>query len=197
VSFDLSRFMAEIGQLGALQSPAYFRCRVFGPVALAQSDDAPSVEFLCQSSNLPGVGFAVTPINDLGFGTPRDVPLAPAFSSVDLNLYVDEDGVTHRFFKNWVNRVIKFDHQPGGTLRDTGRSSFQCSYPSDYWSRVVITTFGKDGLPTEEVTLHAAYPRWVGDVRLSWDDSNQFATMSVQMSYWTWTSESIADTQDI
>ncbi len=199
MAFDINRFHSMIGQMGGPQSPAYFRARVYAPWVLGEADaEARAIEFLVSSTNLPGVGFAVAPINDLGYGTPRDVPLAPAFSPVDLQVMVDEAGVTHRFFKNWANRVVKFDYAPGMALRDdVDRQSFQSSYPVDYAGELEVTTFGHDGEVTEIVTMHRAYPRWVGEVRLEWSASDQIAYLPVQMSYWTWTSRSIEDTEDL
>jgi hypothetical protein len=200
MSFDLARFHAVIGQVSGPQSPALFRARVYGPQILSTPlarDSAPLIEFLCQAASLPGVGFAAAPVTDIGFGPPRDVPLAPAYSPVDLQVMVDEAGHAHSFFKNWSNRVLKWDHKPGTTRRDEGRHSFQSSYPIDYAGTVVISTFGKDGQLSEEVELHQAYPRWVGDTRLGWGETDAYATFNVQLAYWTWTSLSTEATEDL
>lgn len=186
MSFDVERFSAEMGGLNGFQNPSKFRARAFSP----HTQDSRFFEWVCESVQVPGLVISASPVRVLGYGAPVDAPLVAAYGEASLSCYLDNDGVVQDFFTKWQQSVINYNYEPGGATsgQHLGASPFQVGYAADYSGQVIIETFTQEGTIIRTVTLHAAWPKAVGQIQHGWGDKDRVTTLPVQMAYRSWTS---------
>lgn len=181
MTFDVSKFLSAVNEVGGLQNATKFSVQVFPRF---QSNNR-LLEYMCESIDVPDVTVATASVKPLGYGYVRQAALVPVYQQVNASFYDDNDKNVMGFFVDWRNRVVNGDYEPGGAEVMDGRSvmPFQLQYLDDYAARVIISVFNQAGELNRRVVLHDAWPGSVGPVRVAWSAANQIVTIPVSFNY--------------
>lgn len=147
--------------------------------------------FICESANLPGISLATSEIRRHGIGPVEKRPYTTNLIDINFNFLVDNEGITLKFFQNWINGIVRYD-----SLVTTGDDRptiqpFEVEYRTEYVSDIDILMYNEAMQQVYKVKLYNAFPIYVGDVPLSWGNTNDIVKLPVSFSYTTWTAEFI------
>lgn len=205
--FNLSEFNSVIQNNGGVQRPSLWMVDIGIPPGLlalsalvGNSLQSTNLKFFCYSTNLPGMQIATVPVRRYGYGPTEEKPVVPVFSSLQTRFICDGHGAIWNFFNTWMKFIANFDARQGmntatgfsyvGTST-AGRASpnafpYEVAYKRDYAIDMTLSLFGTDGNETVSVVLRDAWPRFVGDVGLDWQDKASFLALPVEMIYTDW-----------
>lgn len=173
-----NRFLVEFPEPRALQGKL--------------SNSARQVPFYCKAAPLPGIGILTQDIYRYGYGVIERRPYGMVFNDAMLHFYVDGANVVRGWFRNWINVMVNPGIENGisSKSRITGYSAYEHSYKTEYATDVRITSFDSEGNPKIRVVLSEAYPNYVGETYLDWDDKNQNMLLPISLTYRDWYEES-------
>lgn len=192
---DLNNFLGATSKLNGFTRPSYFYIEIAPPPMLRdESETARNLAFLCESANLPGIAFATSDIKRYGYGPIEKKPYLPMFTDTTMTFFADGAGVVQSFFYKWMNGIVKFDGPPYGSVQNIGGTSmapFEVNYKERYSTDILITTVDELNNDIINVRLTEAFPIFMGDVSLSWNDTDQISRIPVQFTYFNWKIERI------
>jgi hypothetical protein len=126
-----------------------------------------------------------TQIKRYGFGPSEKKPYGATFVDVNMSFFGDGNYNVHRFFYSWMNKIVVFAKSP------TEANAFEVNYKEDYQTDIKITALDETGNTVTIVTLVNAYPIFLGDIPLSWSDTDSFVKIPVGFTYQYWKRELI------
>lgn len=195
---DLNNFLGTASKLNGFYRPAHFYVEIAPPLFMRQegeSDNARSIAFLCESASLPGVSLATSDVKRFGYGPIEKKPYAPTFVDTTLSFFVDATGLVQKFFYKWMNGIVRFDNMPLSGYYPAGPSTlmapFEVNYKEQYRSDILITTVNETNDDIINIRLIDAYPLFMGDVALSWADTDSIARLPITFTYYTWKIENL------
>lgn len=187
---DLNNFLATTSKLNGFTRPAYYYIEIPPPPALrSQANQARNLAFLSESTNLPGVALATTDIRRYGYGPIERKPYAPIFVDVNVSFLVDGTGMVQKFFYQWMNSIVKFDQTVNGSgsvVNGTQINPFEVNYKTQYATDIMITTVDEANNDIVNVRLYDAYPVFMGDIALGWNDTDSIARLPITFTYFNW-----------
>lgn len=131
-----------------------------------------AINVMCYSVNLPDRTLDTTSYQNLYL--PQKLPYFATSGEVNLIFYSDSRYNTREYFDIWINTVFNIH-------------SKTVNYYDEYVSDVNIYGLDAYGNDAYRVTLHEAYPIALGNLDLSYADS-ELQSVSVTLSYKHWTS---------
>lgn len=157
-----------------------------------------SLPFLCYSTNLPGVTFNNRSFLPAGYGLETKVPYTQSFEPLTPTFYVDQNMSVFNFFTKWMQSIINFggDDAINSPSTYNGAQMFEVSYKESYQSIVDIYVYNSSSDILMEYKFYNAYPTKIGDVGLSWEDTNQIMTCPITINYDYWTSNFFSPSND-
>jgi hypothetical protein len=181
--FTIDQFRSEINTGGVLKTNK-FMVEIPVPASL-RPYTTDKISLRCEAVQWPGVSFATldTPPR-AGYGATEVIPYAPIFEDVTLNFIVDRNSETHKFFFNWINKIVNLQSE-GQTKFKNG--AFEVGYKDDYKSDIQIHVYNDIG--TGEVnspmtaTLYRAFPRALPGFDLNWANNDEVMKLNVQFTY--------------
>ena len=200
MSFNISEFKTTMDRFGG---PA--RLNLFEVILIKNPEpnsnmDARNISFFCNSINFPGISVengSMTNVAQLATSFPLRMTPAP----ITANFMLDSNHNVLSFFHNWLQRVMNFSTK-GGTFSaidvekdedevpsGVGQLPYELGYKDEYACRMIIRHYSTDSLgggsnaKFYETILDNIYPYMIGDLSLSWDSNDQFATMPVTFAY--------------
>jgi len=176
----LNKIRSTIDGVNGLQRNSQFYVTIPAPVCMTGDQTPTLLPFLTESAALPGVMLATTSVKRYGIGVEEKKPYLPTFVDVNMTFFGDGSGYVHQFFGNWINNIVIYDR------RATLPNAFEVRYKYDYAVDITITTLDETGQKVIEVVLMGAYPIFLGDVSLSWADTDSFAKIPVGFTYTNW-----------
>ena len=154
----------------------------------------PTVEFFCQTANIPGIGLGVadvdTPLKSIPF--PGD---KVTYQDLAISFLVDENLENYKEIHDWIIGLgAPQNHTQFSTLRDTGTDRFPgqtTNSPNNNavpdggtYSDATLTVLNSKNIAVTEIRFHNIFPTSLGalsyDVQAS--DVNYLST-SVDFSY--------------
>lgn len=189
---DVVNFLGTLNKVRGLQRSSHYYVEVnVPPCAKSWMSIVPTLSFLTESAALPGVSLATTDIRRHGYGPVEKKPYAPIFVDTTLSFYVDNSGLIQRFFYYWMNSIVKYNTLiNGGSTSNppTGQnmSPFEVGFKDDYATDITITTIDEAGNDVTKVKLFDAYPIFMGDIPLSWADSDSIARLPITFTYYNY-----------
>jgi len=185
MAFNINEFKAIALRTGLLRSNK-FMVRVMPPRGTNSpvGNNSRFLEFFCDSVYLPGIQIASSQNLRYGYGALEKMPVLPTYGDAFMTFYVDSGGDVWNFFKTWMNSIIppEFDGISGN------RNEYEVEYKQNYESQVIVYVFDQSGKPTIEITLHKAWPIFLGNIQLNWGDNNQLMRLPVAFTYRDWSS---------
>lgn len=181
---NINDILATINKLGGLAKPNRFAVQITAPTTMASA--ARDLVYLCDTVNLPDLQFQTEDIKNKGYGLSEKRPVGVTFGDVTATFFIDNNGVSLRFFQTWVSRVFSFNT----SLSDkkiNGLSAESYNYPADYSGTVQIAFMNDSNQDIIVYTLEDAYPTHIGGVTLGWEQNDQHAKLPVTFAYKTYT----------
>jgi hypothetical protein len=192
---DLNNFISTVSKLNGFSRPNHFYVEIAPPIVMRdKTDDLRTLPFLCESANLPGVALATSEIRRYGYGPTEKKPYAPIFVDTSMTFLVDGSGLIQNFFYKWMNSIVKFDSMPWGNGVQAGGKTlfpFEVNYKEQYATDIIITTVDDANNDIVTVRLTEAYPIFMGDVSLSWADTDSISRLPITFAYFNWKIENI------
>lgn len=201
--FNLAEFSSTIQNNGGIQKPSLFAVDVSMPLGLlslasesGSSLNSTNLRFFCYATNLPGLQLATAQVRRYGYGPLEEKPFVPVFSSLQTRFICDGHGAIWNFFNAWIKYIVNFDARKGMNTA-TGFSSsgsrtapdtfpYELNYKNDFVVDMTVTLYNPDGSQSLSLVLREAYPKFVGDVGLSWEDKVSFMSLPVEWSFVDW-----------
>jgi hypothetical protein len=188
MAFNVYEMLGALDQSGGFTKASKFFVEIYPPRAFPVDY---SVFFLCESATLPGVAWQPDDIRTSGYGTTEKRPINSSFQDVTLSFYNDSNSKVMSFFHQWMQAVFNFNENinPAGTAKGVPMNTF--AYPKEYYGIVNISHFDESGENIITYTLNEAFPIAIGDVNVSWADSDQLVRIPVAFAYTYWTAETL------
>lgn len=156
----LKAFISYVKNDG-LALTSHFLVRVYMPQGLLVNNilvnHLDKIMMFCESTNLPGINYATTPVRT--FGEVEERPYERIYDPVALSFYVDTKLTVKKLFDNWVS-----------IIQENTSRIFQFS--SVYTSNIDIIVYDRGDNKTYMVRLHEAFPKTVDSIALSYDQSS-------------------------
>lgn len=200
----VSSLSAVLNKFGGVQRNSHFYVTLPVPNKLkgnTGSNDLTinELSLLCEAAALPGVSLATSEIKRYGYGVFEKKPHSVIFTDQTLTFMGDNSGKIHRFFYIWMNSILKFDtkHTQLGENKYGIGEPFSVEYKKqdnglpNYCVDIKITCINEAELKIQELTLMDAYPIFLGDVQLSWAETDSFVRFPVTFTYTNWKLEDI------
>jgi len=197
MAFNVREILSSISQRGGLAKSSKFAANIVkAPVVLDED-----LKFFCETASLPGIAFQTDEIRNSGYGNIEKRPYATIFQDVQLDFYCDNNGRVFNFFHQWLQSVYNFnDKTPLGGRTARGLIGNTFAYPKDYFGTITLTVYNEqkpdgenqeDGNPVVTYYLEEAYPINMGDVQVSWENSDQILKLPVTFAYTYWDSATL------
>lgn len=150
--------------------------------------------YTIEATNLPGVSLATDEVRRYGIGNFEKKPYVPIFADVNIRVHVDSKGTIYDFFQSWMKLIINYDVRKGFNTTETsvGRNKqqpYELSYKEDYQTDIEIICFDPMGKESIKINLVEAYPIFIGDIPLSWDNVNTVIKLPVTLTFRDWYQE--------
>jgi hypothetical protein len=136
--------------------------------------DAELASFMCKGATLPASTIAALPIKFRG----REIKLSGERTFAPWTITIINDGSlkVRSSFERWMNGINSHEGNIG--MNST----------SDYMADMIVEQLDKEGTPVKTYTIKGAWPSELGEVALSYEDTN-ITESSVTLEYQYWTSD--------
>lgn len=167
MSFDINKFRSELYAEPA--SSSKYEVSILRAPSVLRGYDMSRLRFRVQDAEFPGKVIATSEFKD--YGPTRKIAYGAMYNEVNLQFIVADDMAEKKFFSDWHNYIV-----------DDNRGS-DIEYYSNYVGQIKITQFSKQGKPSHSVILDEAYPVTVQALPLSWENTNQYHKLAVDITY--------------
>ena len=173
------------GLSGSLQS--YLLRRGVDPIFTGDS-----VGLLVQSTVLPTTSFATAQVDDSFMGVTEKFAHTRQFSEISMDVYVDKEYKTLKFFEHWMEFIASGTHNPIDVPPEYAKPvvplsrknyNYRMQYPNQYkCDRTKIVKFNRDyNLANEvEYTYLGLFPSSMSSIQVSYGDAS---IMSVSVTF--------------
>jgi hypothetical protein len=165
-----------------LISGDYARSNLFEVVLYVNNQmDGPGVipetlRFMIKTASLPGKQLGEVQVKRFGaqFKMANDMIV----DTLPMTVICSSDMRERKFFTAWIEGIHG---------SDTGHSAdrYRMAYYDDYTTKMTITSLDREGGEVYAVMLDEAWPNNLGQVELSWDNS-EVSTFTVTMAFRDW-----------
>ena len=207
MAFNIEAFRSNTAKSGFLRNNK-FEIEITFPRALTSAsggltgvqsatnnETARLMKYWCEVGQLPGVSVATHEVRRYGYGPFERKPTTVIFKDINVTLLSDANGNNWDIFQKWIQYIHNFDLARAGNSTNTnfGMRVFQTNYKQNYATDVVIKAYDDVGNIKIHLKLHEAYPIFLGDINLSWGDTNSIMRIPLTFTFFTWTNEKTGD----
>lgn len=182
----ISGFRSTIDGLGGLQRSSLFYVTIPNPKILRADIGPILLPFLTETASLPGVSLATSDIRRYGVGPIERKPYSAVFTDTQMTFFGDASGTVHKFFYKWMTGMLKFDNDMAGKPGYNNLRPYEVEYKNDYKVDITITTIDEKTRTLMEFKLYDAYPIALGDVAMSWGETDGFIRIPVTFTFLRW-----------
>lgn len=190
MAFDISNFKSNIAKYGTAQTNKFdvsipINQNMSNLSNLGSRDIAELLTFRAYHCTLPGIKLETADNIIYGYGPAQKMPSNVTYTDTSLKFLADSDGKVYNFFYNWMKKIYSFDN-------GNNRPSFSLAYKYDetgmpnYVTDIYINTYDNLGNTASTYVLRGAYPTYINEIPMSWDDNNNLVKLDVGISYFTW-----------
>lgn len=183
--FNINKFSTEINNNGVLKSNRFIVD--FGlPKALESNyNNTEVISLRCDNVQWPGVSWATLESPPrAGYGATEIIPYAPIFEDISMNFIVDKNSYVHKFFFDWMNKIVNLRSEGQSRYRD---GAFLVGYKNDYSSKINIKVHKEDSTGDGDWammgTLYRAFPRAMQSFDLNWASNDDMIKLNIQFTY--------------
>jgi hypothetical protein len=189
--FDINEFRSVVYAFEGFQKINKFLVRFPVPPCIGNVvlPVVRSLEFFCQSIDLPGVQAAQRPVVRYGYGVAEKKPMFVGFSDVMLSFLADGNHYNLMFFQWWMNSIFNFNFSR--TINDVVETSgydthlYELAYAPEYKVEVEILLWDEHGKETLRMVLRDCYPSAIIDQKMDME-TGQFMKMVVMFCFTDW-----------
>lgn len=166
--FGLSAFMAQMNSKGFARQN-HFMTQIYMP---SLNGIERTVSLLCQSAAIPG--YTITSSAQMFAGYQYEVPYGVAFNDITMTFYVDGEMKTKAFFDKWLTKIFP------------DKGMYNLNYSDKYISAINIIQLNAETKQIYNVQLIDAFPKTVGDMRVTHTAAGDIHTIDVTFTYKRW-----------
>lgn len=202
MAFNVNGFRSEINkQNGILKNNKFYvrmpvpRGLFTSPVSNLSKNVSRMLEFWCEGVNVPGVSLQTTEVRRYGYGTIEKKPYVSLNNDITLSFIGDGKGEIWTYFQQWMRLIVNYDVRNGingQTGLVSGQMPFELSYKDQYGVDATVHVFDDQGNETIRVVLRDAYPIFIGDIQLNWQDTNSLMRIPVTFTVYDWYNDLIS-----
>lgn len=198
MAFSINEFKSQVNKFGGPGHPGLFEVQFINPPFVFGSNARPrDLTFFCKSVAIPSMSVDVATYQAVA-QRPKSFAMGMNSDPINCIFMLDSNHQIISFLHGWMQNVINYSTAGGNFAEVDGKLPYELGYKDDYSCRVIIRHYsaalrGENqsflqrlagiNKPYYEVVLDNAFPVVVGDVDLSWDSSNSFATCGVSFAY--------------
>lgn len=153
-----------------------------------------TMSLLCHQTSLPGVSFGTSETRRYGYGPVEKKPTFPIFTDLSMTFIGDGRGVVHKMFYNWMNTMVRFDSPTAaawgpaatGSAFNSTSLPYEVSYKDNYSTTITITAVDRSNQEIIIIDLLEAYPIALGDISMSWSDTDSLMNIPVTFTFMNW-----------
>lgn len=188
MAFSIQKFRAEVGKVGGIHRPSHFLVRITPPSFLVSSGYNRIIEYVCDTTILPGLDINTIDILPAGYGNSEKRPIKTSFDPIRCDFLVDNTSSFFDFFYKWTGNINNFGIDNGRSSDSTRLNYGEFAYPKEYEGTIDIYLFKPDGNSIYEIKINQAFPVSIGDLNLAWEINDSISKISVGFAYNTWSS---------
>lgn len=184
--FNIEKFRTEINNNGVLKSNKFI-VNFNLPKSLKDSQfKTETISLRCDNVQWPGLSWATLESPPrAGYGATEIIPYAPIFEDVAMNFIVDKNSTVHKFFFEWMNKIVDIRSEGQKRYKD---GAFLVGYKDDYSAEINIKVYRDTGTSEEgdlvmEGTLYRAFPRTLQSFDLNWASNDELLKLAIQFTY--------------
>lgn len=185
MAFDLNQFRAKFEKYGG---PGRLNLFVVEFTAAESSwmDDS-DLRFFCKTITIPSLNLDTAGYRPYAVGLQNSLPVNMSHEPLNAIFMLDSSHKVLAFFHEWMQSIYNYDTSKGLLApngRDNEQLPYELGYKKDYALNMRIKMYSSYNTESYyEVVLHGVYPTQIGEVSLSWDSNDQYATLAVNFSY--------------
>jgi hypothetical protein len=185
-SFNINQFRSVIHDNNELLGTNKFLVQ-FPEPAGAVLQDARTLSFYCKTATLPGIGLLTSDTAQYGVGPIERKPYATAVNDCLFQFYVDGDGKIRKWLTGWMKLITNpYTNRGMSSKSAQGLVPYEFQYKDQYAVDITVTVFDSEGKEQIKTTLIEAYPNYIGDTSLDWQEKNNLMTVPVAFTYRDW-----------
>lgn len=158
------------------------------------SSASQTLSLLCHQTSLPGVSFGSSETRRYGYGPVEKKPTFPIFTDLSMTFIGDGRGAVHKMFYNWMNTMVRFDSPTAaawgpaatGSMFNSTSLPYEVAYKDNYSTTITITAVDRANQEIIVIDLLEAYPFAMGDISLSWSDTDSLMNIPVTFTFINW-----------
>ena len=166
-----------------------------GTQSAVNTETARTLKYWCEVGQLPGVSVATHEVRRYGYGPFERKPTTVTFKDINITVLSDGNGNNWDLFQKWIQYIHNFDFGRAGNNTNTnfGMRVFQTNYKSNYATDIDIKSYDDSGNIKIHLKLNEAYPTFLGEIGLAWNDANSIMRIPLTFTFFTWTNEKTGD----
>jgi hypothetical protein len=198
MAFDIAVFKSVLAQNGVLQSnkfdvmittpPGLLTSKLTGgtttPTSLTTINQ--DLMYRCISTTLPGMVLRTADINRFGLGILEKMPFSGSYTDVDFQFLVDRYGVGYQYWYAWLNYIFSTNGEEATTSVLNNRQFYTTQYKDNYATTMTITVYDNAGNARLQYKLLKAFPIFLADSRVAWEDNNNILKLSIRVTFREW-----------
>lgn len=194
MGFDINSFIGQINGVNGLMTKSFFSVQINPPTGLNNTTGAQLLQFLTESTVLPGMGLDTVGYKRHGYGLVEQRAINTAFPPINFNFYVDGQGNALQFFTQWMQLINNFNPATGQSSATNGLKLYDFQYPDQYQSTIQIQVYDSANNNIVQYTLNEAYPSAIEDMGFTWDSNGDIQKLAIKFVYRWWTSNNQGST---
>lgn len=199
--FDTAQFKSQVlGDAGIMRSNLFLVSIQF-PQAFAQTQTnlmkltPRTLMMFTEQASLPGMSIGSDDqIKRYGTGPAEKMPHSIFFADITFNFLADGNGEILKMFHNWMRYIVNFDSRKNGPTGLNNADPYEVGYKDDYAAQIEITVFSEAADKIITYTLNDVFPIFLGEIALSWADTDSIMRVPVTFSYRDWQSDAMSVT---
>jgi hypothetical protein len=140
-------------------------------------------------------------IRRYGYGPIEKNPYVSHHNDPNFQFIADGKMAIWTYFQQWMKLIINYDMRAGimgrtgvgapGGERARDQLPYEIAYKEDYAVDVEVILYSWEGEKRQKIVLREAYPIFVGDIPLNWDDVNRYVQIPVTLTMFDWYNETV------
>lgn len=196
MAFNINEFKSQVNRFGGLGHSGLFEVIFINPPFVFGSNARPrDLSFFCKSVAIPSMNVTTSTYEAVA-QRPKQFAMGMSSDPINCVFMLDSNHQIISFLHGWMQNVINYSTAGGNMSEVDGKLPYELGYKDEYACRIIIRHYSPHGKGQSflqgilglnknyyEVVLDNAFPVAVGDVDLSWENRDQYATCGVSFAY--------------
>lgn len=185
MAFDINSFRSKFESYGGPARLSLFTLDIARPQRNGQMNPA-DIRMFAKSVTFPGVNLETVEHKPYAIGIPVRHPVGMGAQDLNAIFLMDSNHSVLSFFHNWIQDVYNFKATSLATanFNNPSQSVYEIGFHNEYTCDIIIRYYSTHNTNQYyECKLENAYPTQVGQIELSWDSTDQVATLPVSFAF--------------